>query len=190
MNQEAAVIAYRLCESAQRHSRSAAPDEAFLRTTHVDALFYLLTALPRELTPTEVNRLRSATPQAIIEGRGTASSPPTALRRITAWWTALILGWIFILVPLIVTVLNWALRYERQHHLTERGMSYIQQTYAVIFEWLSGHQADGVSRGSLLGRVVVSLLLCLSSLFGEVMNGVEEGLTKVAADHGEQQVLR
>ena len=177
----AAEVGYQLCSSAQRHALSAEPDAALLRHMHVDAIYYLSRALPQDLTSMELEKLGRGLPQAVIEqrtGNANRERKPTLLRRITAQSTALMIGWIVLLVPLLVTILNSALAYERRHHLTERGFSIVQETYTGIARHLRA-RPEIADQGSALGACVASLSFWIARIVSEVALGAEEGWDRV-----------
>jgi hypothetical protein len=183
-NLDVAQLGCQLTLSLQRQASLPRPDEALVRKLHVDAVYYLAKALPQDLTPTEAARISEAVPQAVHEQRIAISGPQrrtTVVRRLTAQSTALLTGCLFLIIPLLVTTLNSALVYERQHRLTERGVSFVQETIIGF----SNRAPAQTAQSSLFRGFVVRLWLWLVDMFSEVVTGAEEGYDRAVSSRGQ-----
>lgn len=133
-------------------------------------------ALPPDLTTAELEALRENMPQRLLDGQAEPEAPaPTSIRRLTAWWTASLLGWFFFLIPLLTAVTSSAFRFERQHQVTERGWAFLQGFYVGLTTFLAGRDLDMPACGNALGRAVGVLVVWLASLGAEIARGIEEG---------------
>lgn len=174
-----ADIGYQLCTMARQERYSHAPNEARIRRMHIDAICYLSMALPKDLNLAEVSHVRENMPLAILENSGHAPSSsaprPSMLRRLTAWGAALLFGWAFLLLPLLLATLNAMLRYERRHRLTESGLSFLQGTFVGVTAQLTEKQVDAPAYGGAFGRVIAGVSVCTAGILKEIVSGVEEG---------------
>lgn len=182
---EMADVGYKICAAARQQAYSQNADGATIRKLHIDAIKYLVMALPPDLTTPEVERLRESMPQLLLDGEAeSAPSSPTAIRRLTAWWTASTLSWVFFLLPLLMAMVTSVLQFGRQHQVTERGLAFLQGFYVGMTTFLAGKQLDMPAYGNALGRAVARLVVWLASLVGEIAYGMEEGWDRAALGQG------
>ena len=92
------------------------------RTMQIDAVRYMHMSLPSDLTPMEASAIRSSLPREVLSDRIPAynRAKPTVLRRVVAQTVALLLALVIFFVPLLTSILNATLKYEREHRMTER----------------------------------------------------------------------
>lgn len=172
---EMADVGYRICAAARQQALSCTADVATVRRLHIDAIKYLIMALPPDLTTAELEALRENMPRRLLDGQAEPAPSPTNIRRLTAWWTASILGWFFFLIPLLTTVTTSILRFGREHQVTERGLAFAQGLYVGLTALLAGRQLDMPACGHALGRAVGVLVVWIASLVAEIARGMEEG---------------
>lgn len=171
-----ADVGYRICAAARQQAHSPTADVPAVRRLHIDAIRYLIMALPPDLTIAELEALRENMPQRLLDGQAEPAAPSsTNIRRLTAWWTASLLGWFFFLIPLLTAVTSSALRFERQHQVRERGWAFLQGFYVGLTTLLAGGDLDMPACGNALGKAVGALVVWLAILVAEIACGMEEG---------------
>ena len=121
---DVAATGVRLWVTAKTQAEQAG-DPVALRSMHIDALRYMHMALPTDLTPLEVESLRaSMSPQLFFQLSEIRElpirRPPNILRQGVAQAVCWLFAGIILIIPVLMTLLNRVLQYERQHQVTER----------------------------------------------------------------------
>ena len=99
------------------------------RTLQIDAVRYMNMSLPGDLKPTEIAAIRASLPEDIVsDPLLRRKNRPTMLRRTVAQAVALFMALVIFFIPLLSSVLNRAMKYERQHRMTERVFVRTQTT--------------------------------------------------------------
>jgi len=101
---------------------------ALLRFMYIDAIRYMIMALPPDLSASELKFLNDSLPeqlrtqQAPVQGARIAQEPPprNLLRRSVSQTVLLLFATMTLLMPYLINLLNICLSYERRHHLSER----------------------------------------------------------------------
>ncbi|EXJ57353.1 hypothetical protein A1O7_07700 [Cladophialophora yegresii CBS 114405] len=179
---DVALTGVRLWTSAKAQAEQGG-DSLALRSMHVDALRYMHMALPQDLTPLEIQSLRaSMAPQLISQAAepGGLHFPrhPNILRQSIAQAVCWLIAGLLLVLPVIMTLLNRLLQFERQHQVTERVISNgVQVTSALGERGIELHQAIIRFKDGRVGGACFEL----GSWFVEgVVGGVNDGLDAVA----------
>jgi hypothetical protein len=150
---------------------------------HIDALRYMHMALPPDLTPVEIQSLRaSMSPQLIAQAaeHGELHVPRQSniLRQSIAQAVCWLVAGLLLVLPMIMTLLNRLLQFERQHQVTERVISNgVQVTSALGERGVELHQAIVRFKEGRVGGACFDL----GSWFIEgIVGGVNDGLDAVA----------
>ncbi|OCT47038.1 hypothetical protein CLCR_02561 [Cladophialophora carrionii] len=179
---DVALTGVRLWASAKAQAEQGR-DSVALRSMHIDALRYMHMALPQDLTPLEVQSLRgSMAPQLIFQAAGPGELPvprhPNILRQSIAQAVCWLIAGLLLVLPVIMTLLNRLLQFERQHQVTERVISNgVQVTSALGERGIELHQAIVRFKDGRVGGACFDL----GSWFMEgIVGGVNDGLDAVA----------
>ena len=120
---EVAVTGVRLWVNAKAQVDQGR-DSFALRSMHIDALRYMHIALPTDLTPVEIQSLQaSMSTQLNTQAVGALQNvprQPNMLRHTVAQVMCWIITGLLVILPILMTLLNRLLQFERQHQLTER----------------------------------------------------------------------
>ena len=150
---------------------------------HIDALRYMSMALPIDLTPLEIQTLRASMPRQLISQSNTSGEadvprPPNLLRQSIAQAICWLFAGLLVILPIIMTLLNRLLQYERQHRLTERVIANgVQVTSNLGERGVEVHQALVRFRDGHVGGACVDLG---SWAIEGIVGGVTDGLDAVA----------
>jgi len=103
-------------------------DPIALRNMHIDALRYMHMALPRNLTPLEIDSLRaSMSPPLLFQPADIQEMqrprPPSVLRQGVARAVCWLVASVLLVLPVIMACLGRLLQFERQHQVTERVLT-------------------------------------------------------------------
>lgn len=166
------------------------PDPAWqtrARKAQLDAARYMQMALPADLEPAEAATIAATLPREVLAILRYGERPQAnALRKIVANMVTWAIALGFFIIPLLVTFLNTALRFEREHQVMER-LIMNAQAGAI---WLG---ACGPLLGNALtrfletpiGRRLVGLILyVIEGIFGGVLDGYEPHLQLVVPQAG------
>ena len=188
-----------LCDAAHRRSANGIDiiDQARVREEYIDGVKYLLKALPPNMTQTELDKLDSALPAELQEIAEQRQARRNELRRRrksnllskTISWTILRAAMLLsIFLPLLLGLLGFCLRYERDNRLTEKfvdlatsGLNTLQKREPELQACVSrfGH-----------GRVGKALIGGTAWFIGGVVQGVADGAGRSAPVLGSAIVLR
>lgn len=130
------LLAFNLLRNAGYEAQQPHADGRLVRSLYVNALMYLLDALPTDLTLEETTMLGSRLPHPVklsilespqpnptqLEGRiSTKAAPPRSyLHRLLASIIVHVFLLIRFFLPYIRILLRWAYEYERSHRITQR----------------------------------------------------------------------
>lgn len=192
---EAAVLGNRMLTAATQ--RLSSNDATIPRALYIDAVKYLNSGLPRDLNESEINAIIEFLPfECQLQrqhGRGmsitdaemnpyaNAKSPaqsPNLIRSSTARMITSMLALVLFALPLLASLLNRALVYEREHHLTERAIEASGQIArsAGSVSVTIGDCIVKWSRSSIGVYCVVRLGWLMQSIIEGVGDGVETSL--------------
>jgi len=103
----------------------------------IDAVKYMHMALPPDLSAAEIASIRACIPQQVLADVPTdhRKRRPTALRRVVARVVALLMALLIFAVPLLTSLTNTLLKYERDHHVTERVFVSAQGALGRLFQY-------------------------------------------------------
>ncbi|ETN44106.1 uncharacterized protein HMPREF1541_10656 [Cyphellophora europaea CBS 101466] len=177
INWQVAELGYSMLQTAKHQAFCRGGDDLVVRRMHIDAISYLHMALPQDLTPAEIERLRQNMPDTLLHGNTgvTKSQPSSALRRFTAWTVTWMLSWFLFAVPVMMMLLSALLRFERQNQLTERGLAFAEGVGTGFVNITAGKQADSPAFGDVVGRTIARASICSSRVLGEIVCGIEDG---------------
>lgn len=136
---DAAILGHRILTSATQ--RLSCNDATISRALYIDAVKYLNRGLPQDLNESEINAIIEFLPfKCRMQGqRGqdlavnlaktkprtdtqSSAQSPNMIRTSTARVITFLLALAMFALPLVASLLNRALAYEREHHLTERAV--------------------------------------------------------------------
>ena len=179
VNWEAAIIGHQMLTSACE--RTTGSDTTMSRALYIDAIKYLHNGLPKDLHGDEMRTLRSSLPinlqeqelmqrEAPPQRAARATPKQNMIRSSTASLVTSTVALFMLLLPIVATLLNKALQYERQHHLTERAI-----------QGAKSAGSAGVHLGDQALRLIQSPLgiwcvLRLGWLAQSICEGVNDGL--------------
>jgi hypothetical protein len=86
-------------------------------------------------------------------------------------------------VPLVITLLNTALRYEREHQIMERGAVVVQKTWTAVMAYLSVNAQDLPQHGPVW-HGLGSLLAIVARILGDIITGIEDGIDRAFTGSG------
>ncbi|KIW65975.1 hypothetical protein PV04_08188 [Phialophora macrospora] len=179
---DVAMTGIRLWATAKAQAEQGG-DPLALRSMHIDALRYMHMALPSDLTPLEIQSLRaSMSPQVIAQtaelGELHGPRQPNILRQSIAQAVCWLVAGLLLVLPMIMTLINRLLQFERQHQVTERVISNgFQVTSALGERGIELHQAIVRFKGGRVGGACFDLG---SWILEGIVGGVNDGLDAVA----------
>ncbi|EXJ67903.1 uncharacterized protein A1O5_09250 [Cladophialophora psammophila CBS 110553] len=179
---DVALTGVRLWVNAKTQAEQGG-DPVALRSMHIDALRYMHMALPSDLTTLEIQNLRaSMSPQLISQAENLpeyrAERQPNILRQGVAHAVCWLVAGLLLILPIVMTLLNRLLQFERDHQVTERVLANgIDLTSALGERGVELHQAIVRFKDGRVGGACVDL----GSWFVEgIVGGVNDGLDAVA----------
>ncbi|KAJ4519010.1 hypothetical protein HRR83_003682 [Exophiala dermatitidis] len=179
---EVAATGGRLCMAARAQAEQGG-DPSTLRSMQIDALRYMHMALPPDLTSLEVESLRASMgPQLIVpsgEARdGHGQPPPNALRQVIAQAVCWLFASLLLFLPLLMTLLNRVLQFERHHQVTERVITNsLDMTSSLGERGLELHNAFLRFKEGRVGSAFVDFG---SWLVEGIAGGLSDGLDEVS----------
>ncbi|KAJ5551875.1 hypothetical protein N7461_006573, partial [Penicillium sp. DV-2018c] len=179
------VPAINLLRNAGYEAQQSQADGRLVRSLYINALVYLLDALPADLTPEETSTLRHHVPEPVkaelmtytqppryLEGAGhrVESHPKSYLHRVLASTIVQLFILLRFILPYARLLLCQVYQYQRTHRITERIM-------ATTLEAADGLGKSSVNIGAAVykfndGRVGAAL----SNFAGWWMEGVAGGI--------------
>ncbi|OQV07960.1 hypothetical protein CLAIMM_12312 [Cladophialophora immunda] len=179
---DVALTGVRLWVNAKTQAEQGG-DPVALRSMHIDALRYMHMALPSDLTPLEIQSLRaSMAPQLFSQAENfteyRAQRQPNILRQGVAHAVCWLVAGLLLILPIIMTLLNRLLQFERDHQVTERVLANgIDLTSALGERGVELHEAIVRFKDGRVGGACVDL----GSWFVEgIVGGVNDGIDAVA----------
>ena len=152
-----------------------------IRTLHIDAVKYMAMSLPQDMTAEETARFQRGLPLHLLSPPGSsesveASARKNSLRRSIARMTCWFIAIIVFFIPLLMTGLNEALVYERQHQLTERVLTNTLDLGTLLSErGIELQRSFSRFRGGSVGGAVIDSSLWVAEGFGGgIMDGVRD----------------
>jgi len=183
---DVAATGVRLWISARSQAEQGG-DAAALRSMHIDALRYMHMALPADLTAIEIESLRaSMTPQLRSLARNELQvqmrppvqmGRPSLLRQGVAQVVCWLVAAILLVLPLLMTLLNRVLQFERQHQVTERVI-----TNGLDLTNALGERGQGLQKALdrfKQGRLGTACFDAGAWFVGGIIGGVNDGLDAV-----------
>jgi hypothetical protein len=167
MNWCAADVAVHLWMTA-RNQRPGVGSQA-IRTMQIDAVKYMHMALPQDLTAAEIASLRETMPQDVLyqSAHSENTAGPNNLRKAVAQIVAWAMAITFFVSPLLLTLLNGLLKYERDHHLAERILANGINTVNGMGEYGAQLQTSLVRlRDGPMGRALVGTTVYVAEGIG------------------------
>jgi hypothetical protein len=159
-------------------------DPTAQRAMHIDALRYMNMALPNDLSQTEIEIIRASLhPQIRSENtlRLDPDTKPNALRQGVAQAVCWIIAMIFILIPIVLSAINRALVYERQHKILDRALNGSADfTKAMAERGLDLGDALVRFKGTPLGNTCLSTISWVVEGFA---GGINDGLVQSTNNH-------
>ncbi|KIX99934.1 uncharacterized protein Z520_04572 [Fonsecaea multimorphosa CBS 102226] len=189
---DVALTGVRLWVNAKTQAEQGG-DPVALRSMHIDALRYMHMALPSDLTPLEIQTLRASMStqlisqaENLIEYR--ARRQPNILRQGVAQAVCWLVAGLLLVLPIIMTLLNRLLQFERDHQVTERVLANgIDLTSALGDRGAELHQAIVRFKDGRVGGACVEL----GSWFVEgIVGGVNDGIDAVAQTRRKASVAK
>ncbi|OAP59283.1 hypothetical protein AYL99_06581 [Fonsecaea erecta] len=189
---DVALTGVRLWVNAKTQAEQGG-DPVALRSMHIDALRYMHMALPANLTPLELQNLRASMGPQLISPAETlaeyrAQRPPNILRQGVAHAVCWLVAGLLLVLPVIMTLLNRLLQFERDHQVTERVLANgIDLTSALGERGVELHQAIVRFKDGRVGGACVDL----GSWFVEgIVGGVNDGIDAVAQNRRKAPVAK
>ena len=173
-----ATHACRTWLSARTAAQQATADPALVRALHIDAVRYMTMSLPRDLTPQEMVLLRQGIPQDVLSplhlGQEVGPVRPNGLRSSIAHITCWFMAMAFFFLPLLMTCINKALVFERQHQITERVLTNSLDLGTTLGERGADLQKSlqRFREGPLGGALVTGGFFLVEGIAGGVVDGV------------------
>lgn len=172
----AAEMAVRLWMMARDPVRCPDPRwQTKARTMQIDAVRYMHMALPSDLSLGEAALIRATIPRQVLSDQSPSHHDlkPTALRRSVAQVVASLMALFVFLLPLLTSLANILLRYERELHLTERILVCVQGTVRGLGQHGAHLQSSlvGFLNSSRGRRLMASGVYLVEGIAGGVMDG-------------------
>lgn len=177
------MLCGRAYTQASRNQEVVNPDA--LRDVYVDGLTYLLRALPSDLTPNQLARINTVLPDMLRSNtngqrNGWAASNSRRNANLLSRGITFVMVqtaiFLSLILPVLMGLLNYCLRYERQHRLVENAF---QRSLQGV-EALGGRGLD--LKDNLLrfseGRVGGAVFRGLTWVAEGIVQGVSEGAGK------------
>ncbi|OAG39703.1 hypothetical protein AYO21_05978 [Fonsecaea monophora] len=179
---DVALTGVRLWVNAKTQAEQGG-DPVALRSMHIDALRYMHMALPSDLTLLEIQTLRASmapqlfTQEEIITDYRTQRQP-NILRQGVAHAVCWLVAGLLLVLPIIMTLLNRLLQFEREHQVTERVLANgLDLTSALGERGVELHQAIARFKDGRVGGACVDF----GTWFLEgIVGGVNDGIDAVA----------
>lgn len=152
-------------------------DPAVMRSMHIDALKYMHSALPNDLTPTETDAILGSLPRGVRDELSSRhhvvpeSRHPESdiLRKAVSESVCSLMAVLIFLLPFLMASFNKLLRYEREHQLSEKVL-----TNGVATMNAFGERGLDL-KDSRLGRAILGTVVWLMDGF---VGGVNDGLVR------------
>jgi hypothetical protein len=152
-------------------------DPAVMRSMHIDALKYMHAALPNDLTPTETDAIVGSLPRGVRDELncrqhmvpGNRNLENSILRKAVSDSVCSLMAVLIFLLPFLVASFNKLLRYEREHHLSEKVL-----TNGVATMNAFGERGLDL-KDSRLGSAVLGMVVWVMD---GVVGGVNDGLVR------------
>lgn len=181
------MLGHQILNSAAHRAHS--DDDLMTRAMYIDALKYLHSGLPADISESERQSLHAFLPALESESSSQSSRNPhrtdqdvaprsklvqSSIASIVAFLIALFM----LAMPMLATIANRLIDYERKHHVTERlanATGHIVRVASTKSLTISG-QIISVSQRQMSAYALISVLGLVHSIVDGVSDGVERSL--------------
>ncbi|KAJ5088634.1 hypothetical protein N7456_012250 [Penicillium angulare] len=187
--------AFNLLRNAGYEAQQPHADGRLARSLYVNALMYLLDALPADLTTEETTMLSNRLPHSVksslaisspaqpvqLEGQMSTKPPPSTrsyLHRVLASAIVHIFVLIRLFLPYIQAFLRWVYEYERSHRITQRIVATTLDAADELGKRSAGigSTASKLNEGRLGAALGTFVSWWIEGIAGGVYEGVGEGM--------------
>jgi hypothetical protein len=213
-DKRALFVAANLLRNAGYEAQQTHTDSRLVRSLYINALLYLLDALPEDLTSDEAHSLQSRLPEPIkvaisalpastdeqgpVDGkqsrfvRARCPRQPSYLHRILS--TTIVCCFLIIqfLIPYVKLVVRNLYQYERSHRITERVIAALLKTADSLGKGSAnfGSTMMGFGKGRVGAAASSFAAWWIESVASGIYDGVGEGMVMLGVIHPNMELWR
>jgi hypothetical protein len=213
-DKRALFVAANLLRNAGYEAQQPHTDSRLVRSLYINALLYLLDALPEDLTSDEAHSLQSRLPEPIkvaistlpasadeqgpVDGkqspfvRARCPRQPSYLHRILSTTIVCCFFIIQFLIPYVKLVVRNLYQYERSHRITERVITALLKTADSLGKGSAnlGSTMMGFGKGRVGAAASSFAAWWIESIASGIYDGVGEGMVMLSAIHPNVELRR